>query len=290
MRRPRSTSVLRARSLLVSLCLRRCVPAAASLNGDFGRVRPELTSDNMHDWVGRDAVAGIGGPAVRIPYHRRRAGIARSRLCADRAAVQPQRWDSVLREYGLGRGRRASRDSTAPPICASFTRSIAGRKLRPMRRSSPMRATTWSGSSRSSPLHRACSTWTAGACKACRIVSDVSAGEQSMRVNRMQENKAVIDWVCRAVKARSSLSLRARAAGGRGASGGRGRGRPHDRSVAAATGRLVWRRRDGGDGAGIAGRQRSHLLSRGITAIPRSPLRCDRVLRCFEEDRQRRQL
>jgi hypothetical protein len=42
------------------------VAAAMSLlcgctaNGDFGRVRPSLVSDDMHAWIGRDAVGSIG--------------------------------------------------------------------------------------------------------------------------------------------------------------------------------------------------------------------------------------
>jgi len=33
-----------------------------ALNGDFDRVRPSLVTDDMHAWVGRDAVASIGLP------------------------------------------------------------------------------------------------------------------------------------------------------------------------------------------------------------------------------------
>ena len=72
------------------------------LNGDFGRVRPELVGDNMHDWVGRDAV----------DRHRRPASEFRTtdeeRELRDRAyaLIEPPynrgRWDSVWREYGLG--------------------------------------------------------------------------------------------------------------------------------------------------------------------------------------------
>jgi len=30
-------------------------------NGDFDRVRPSLVRDDMHDWVGREAIGSIGG-------------------------------------------------------------------------------------------------------------------------------------------------------------------------------------------------------------------------------------
>ena len=63
MRRPQSPIVLRARGLLVLLAL-ACAAGGCVTNGDFGRVRPEMTADNMHDWVGRDAV---GRSAARHP-------------------------------------------------------------------------------------------------------------------------------------------------------------------------------------------------------------------------------
>src|SRR5262249_10953804 len=35
--------------------------------GDFGRVRPDWVYDDIHDWVGRDAVASVGLPASVYP-------------------------------------------------------------------------------------------------------------------------------------------------------------------------------------------------------------------------------
>lgn len=71
------------------------------LNGDFDRIRPELVSDNMHDWVGRDAARGIGGPVSEFRT------TDQERELRDRAyaLIEPPynrgRWDSVLREYGF---------------------------------------------------------------------------------------------------------------------------------------------------------------------------------------------
>ena len=36
-------------------------------NGDFGRVRPSLVTDGIHDWVGRDAARQVGEPASLFP-------------------------------------------------------------------------------------------------------------------------------------------------------------------------------------------------------------------------------
>ena len=36
-------------------------------NGDFGRVRPSLVSDDVHAWVGRDAVGSVRALAYAAP-------------------------------------------------------------------------------------------------------------------------------------------------------------------------------------------------------------------------------
>jgi hypothetical protein len=81
--------------ILLSLTLAGCVT-----NGDFGRVRPSLQSDDTHAWLGQEAVTSYGEvpsaflltdderqlrdlayPLIEPPYNR-------------------QRWDSVLAEWG----------------------------------------------------------------------------------------------------------------------------------------------------------------------------------------------
>jgi hypothetical protein len=70
-------------------------------NGDFGRVRPSLVTDGIHDWVGRDAARGAGAPVSLYPL------TDDERLLRDYAypliepAYDRQRWYSVLGEWGL---------------------------------------------------------------------------------------------------------------------------------------------------------------------------------------------
>lgn len=105
MSRPQSKVVLRACGLIA---LFACASAAGGCvtNGDFGRVRPELTMDNMHDWVGRDAVGAIGG----VPSEFRTTDDERQLRDRAYALIEPpynrQQFDSVFREYGLGRKGR----------------------------------------------------------------------------------------------------------------------------------------------------------------------------------------
>ena len=74
---------------------------ACSANGDFGRLKPGLVSDDMHAWVGRDAARAAGVPPSQYPLTDEERMHARSRLSADRAAVRSHRWYAMLNEYGI---------------------------------------------------------------------------------------------------------------------------------------------------------------------------------------------
>lgn len=71
------------------------------LNGDFGRVRPSLVTDDMHAWVGAEAARSYVEPVSAFPL------TDDERLLRDLAypLIEPpydrQRWYSVLNEYGL---------------------------------------------------------------------------------------------------------------------------------------------------------------------------------------------
>ncbi len=87
----------RALALAASLVLAGCA------NGDFGRIRPGLVSDGVHDWIGVSAAAQAGGPVSIYPLTQD------ERLLRDRAfqliepAYDRNRWYSYLNEYGLSR-------------------------------------------------------------------------------------------------------------------------------------------------------------------------------------------
>ena len=36
-------------------------------SGDFGRIRPELVNDDIHDWLGPDAAIAVGGIPSEFP-------------------------------------------------------------------------------------------------------------------------------------------------------------------------------------------------------------------------------
>jgi len=87
---------------------RLCVDASLCLlvyigcsNGDFGRVRPSLVTDGIHNWVGRDAARDAGAPVSQFPL------TDDERLLRDYAypLIEPpydrHRWFSVLNEWGM---------------------------------------------------------------------------------------------------------------------------------------------------------------------------------------------
>src|SRR5258708_3542859 len=72
-----------------------------ALNGDFGRARPSFVTDDMHAWVGREAVGSVGGQ----PSEFRLTDNERRLRDLAFALIQPpydrNRWDSMFAEYGL---------------------------------------------------------------------------------------------------------------------------------------------------------------------------------------------
>jgi hypothetical protein len=96
-RRSRKT----APSLAVLLALNGL--AACTSIGDYGRLQPDLVTDGIHDWVGRDAARNAGVPVSTNELTED------ERMLRDLAfpLIEPpydrQRWDAVIYEYGVDR-------------------------------------------------------------------------------------------------------------------------------------------------------------------------------------------
>lgn len=95
-RRHTSLSVLQA--LLAFLVLSGCTSI-----GDFGRVKPDLVPDDIHDWVGQDAALAAGAP-ISIDNLTDDERMLRDLAFA---LIEPpydrQRWNAVVYEYGVDR-------------------------------------------------------------------------------------------------------------------------------------------------------------------------------------------
>lgn len=72
-----------------------------ALNGDFGRVRDSLVRDDMHDWVGHNAVRAVGGrpSEFRLTDEERQLRDLAYALIAP--PYDRHRWDAVFAEYGV---------------------------------------------------------------------------------------------------------------------------------------------------------------------------------------------
>src|SRR5258708_1458091 len=105
--RPRLPTASRGRVRLLFLLFATLAGApplgGCALNGDFGRVRPELVNDDMHAWVGRDAVAAIGLPPSEYPLTDDERQLRDRAYALIAPPYERARWDSVWREYGMGR-------------------------------------------------------------------------------------------------------------------------------------------------------------------------------------------
>lgn len=90
----------RASVSLIAVLLGVALAGCSSI-GDFGRLKPSLVNDDIHDWVGQEAAARAGAPisAANLTDDER--------LLRDLAfpLIEPpydrQRWNAVVYEYGL---------------------------------------------------------------------------------------------------------------------------------------------------------------------------------------------
>jgi hypothetical protein len=170
-------------------------------NGDFGRIRPELTSENMHDWVGRDAVAGIGPPSEFRTTDQERE--LRDRAYA---LIEPpynrNRWDSVWREYGQGRFDREQ---------PAFDRTAYLARLHHTYRRSEASAYAKIVTDARNDVERMPAFFAVAAriadidrrrAQSLTHVTNLNERERGNALARIRENAAIVGWVCRALKDR----------------------------------------------------------------------------------------
>ena len=180
-----------------------CLCGGCVMNGDFGRVRPELVGDNMHDWVGRDAAAGIEGPASEFRTTDQERDLRDRAYALIEPPYNRGRWDSVWREYGLG--RRV--DGIEPP----FDQTIYLAKLHQKYRRSEASAYAQVVTDARNDVERLPAFFAAAGrvtdmdrrrAQSLAHVSGLSDRERANAFARNNENIAIVAWVCRALKER----------------------------------------------------------------------------------------
>jgi hypothetical protein len=206
--------MMSARKILTIRCAPRRLPPAAllttaillggcALNGDFDRPRPSLVSDDMHAWIGRDAVSGIGLPpsGFRLTDDER--------LLRDLAypliepAYDRNRWYSVIGEYGFAHRRPPQLPAIEPTAYwqrlndiyrrseSSFYNQIVTDARNDVIRLDPFFAVA--GRVADMDGKRV---------QSLGFVSGLSAAERDDAVRRNAENAAVVAWVCRTLQER----------------------------------------------------------------------------------------
>jgi hypothetical protein len=83
-------------ALLALLTLTAC-----SSIGDFGRLNPELASDDIHDWVGRDAAVRAGAPISANNLTDEERTLRDLAFALIEPPYDRQRWNAILYEYGI---------------------------------------------------------------------------------------------------------------------------------------------------------------------------------------------
>jgi hypothetical protein len=175
---------------------------ACAANGDFDRVKPNLVSDDIHAWVGRDAAREAGAPVSALPLTEE------ERTLRDRAypLIEPPfdraRWYAVINEYGLSR-----RDGWPRSTVGGYSARLMNEQYR----SATARYDRLNNDIRDD-VQRVPEFFAAARtvidlddkrAQSFAYVSGLTRAEKGNAIARMAENKLVIDWVQRAVAERS---------------------------------------------------------------------------------------
>ena len=188
------------------LCAGVLLLGGCAANGDFGRVRPSLVSDDVHAWVGRDAVGSVRALAHAAPL------TDDERLLRDLAypLIEPpfdrNRWYSVLGEYGAGPARLFALPRSEVNPTAYWHRLEAK-----YRRSESSRYAQLIADARNDVLRIEPFFAVAGRVldmdrkreQSLVHVSGLTVAERDNALIRKNENAAAVSWVCRSLEGRT---------------------------------------------------------------------------------------
>jgi hypothetical protein len=177
-----------------------------ALNGDFGRLRSDLVTDDMHAWVGRDAVASIGGKPsdfLLTDNERRLRDLAY-------ALIQPSydrnRWDSAFAEYGL----EGPRDGVLFDRTAYWKHLDVAQRRSEVSSYAQIVADARSDVVRIEPFFATAARVTDVDRRRAEALGHIAGGsglsdaEADNALRRNNENTAVIAWVCRSLNERAA--------------------------------------------------------------------------------------
>lgn len=176
-----------------------------ALNGDFDRPRSSIVTDDMHAWIGRDAVSSIGVPSsgYRLTDDERQLRDLAYPL------IEPpydlNQWYSAIGEYGFTHSR--------PPRVPAIEPAAYWRRLNEgYRRSEASFYNQLITDARNDVLRldpffavaARVGDMDARRAQSLGLISGLSKSEREDALRRNAENAAVVAWVCRSALERAA--------------------------------------------------------------------------------------
>jgi hypothetical protein len=176
---------------------------ACAANGDFGRVKPNLVSDDIHDWVGRDAARAAHAPVSKLPLTDEERTLRDLAYPLIEPPFDRAQWYAIINEYGLSRRDgwpKYTVGGYSAKLMAEHYRSATARydKLNNDIRDDAGRVPEFFATARvvlDLDDKRA---------QSFAYVSGLTHAEKGNATARMAENKLVVDWVQRSIAERSA--------------------------------------------------------------------------------------
>jgi hypothetical protein len=178
---------------------------AGCTTGDFGRVRPSLTTDGMHSWIAADYVGSITGTNSRFELTDDERQLRDLAYPLIEPPFDRNRWYAVLGEYGVARVFRPgwwrfNRTDYSRELMKKSFRSASGRYAQliedirdDLTRIGPFFA-----------LARRVADMDRKREQSLAYISKLTEEEQGNALKRISENRLVVNWVYRSLIERAA--------------------------------------------------------------------------------------
>jgi hypothetical protein len=173
---------------------------AGCAEGDFGRIRSSLVTDDMHAWIGAEAVGSIGGSASHYGLTEDERELRDLAYPLIEPPFDRQRWYSILGEYGLGGVTQAPFDRTAYSA-ELMARPVRSANIRYARLLEDIR----NDITRTGPFFRTAARVADLDNKRAQslpYVRDLSERERADALSRIAENQLAVGWVQHSLRQR----------------------------------------------------------------------------------------
>jgi hypothetical protein len=164
--------------------------------GDYGRIDPELVTDGIHDWVGRDAAKHAGLPASKNRLTEDERALRDLAFPLIEPPYERQRWDAVIYEYGIDRLIR--RDVWVFDRAAYYKHLLAKWDRSPSARYNQLSDDIRNDTVRIEPFFvvaRRVADIDRRRLASMQAVADLTPAERANAKARIAENGLVIGWV-----------------------------------------------------------------------------------------------